>query len=370
MLKKVFVISCFLFAVFSVGHVKAQAVTVDTAILNAAEHFLNILPAGSTVVVLNFQSAHESLSEHMINRFTMYMVNDGRLIVVDRMSFDAILQELDLSMSGHVSDETALSIGRMFGAQTVISGTVTPMPNALNLWTRAIAVETAVVQSIHNTTIAMDAALAALTTAAPLASAQPQVWHDNRFFVGVRAGGGGHPAIFGEGAAGANVHAAVSLTGQITDIFGIQTELLWTFYRTTPYQSTIREHTRVEHRFLLPLLARFTFRHNYFSYGAIAGVYLSIPTGIDARYNNTNQRARWSPSSPAFGIMFGGNFGRRIGPGVFFLDLRAHMDLIEAEYDFRLYGAAGQFIGTGSGPHGWGGFNVSIGYEIGIFGRR
>ena len=204
---KVAIFCTILFIFFSIDQVKAQTVTVNTAIMNSAEHFLDRLPSGSTVIVLNFQSAHERLAEHIINRFTMYMVNDGRLIVVDRLNLEAIRQEMDLSLSGDVSDEAALTIGRMLGAQTIISGSATPMGNVYNLWTRAISVETAVIQSIHNITIAMDTTLAALTSgedAAPLTVMATQadsadifsLAGRNVFAIGLALGGGTGGATF------------------------------------------------------------------------------------------------------------------------------------------------------------------------------
>jgi hypothetical protein len=56
-------------------------------------------------------------------------------------------------MSGEVDDNTAQSIGRMVGAQTIILGSFTEIANMHRLTIRALEVETAVVQGLFNQTI-------------------------------------------------------------------------------------------------------------------------------------------------------------------------------------------------------------------------
>jgi hypothetical protein len=162
-MKRAFICMVFLVLLCIAAVESQETVTIDTAIINSAEHFINRLPAGSTVVILNFESAHEKLAVYVIDELTMYLVNDGRLIVVDRLNLEAIRLEMDFQISGEVSDESAQAIGRMLGAQTIISGMVRPMGNVYRLTTRAIAVETGVIQGINNISITMDETLASLT---------------------------------------------------------------------------------------------------------------------------------------------------------------------------------------------------------------
>lgn len=66
-------------------------------------------------------------------------------------------------LSGEVSDETAQSIGKKLGAQTIVSGSVEPMGDILRLRIRAIAVESAAIQGIYTANIQKDRFLTSLT---------------------------------------------------------------------------------------------------------------------------------------------------------------------------------------------------------------
>jgi len=179
-----------------------------------------------------------------------------------------------------------------------------------------------------------------------------QQWYHGRFFVGARVGAGFVPQFFTQDTM-RNFHAAVSFTAQITEWFGIQPEIILTRFENTG----AHESGSTETRLLIPLLARATFRHESFSYGALGGFYLAIPGVIRDGGNN------WEPNSLVIaGTMWGVNFGYRIGPGVLLFDLRGHIDFGYTEYVLRQ-------------SNFWfeqarGGMNFSIGYEIGIFGRR
>ncbi|HOF86129.1 MAG TPA: CsgG/HfaB family protein, partial [Treponemataceae bacterium] len=71
---------------------------------------------------------------------TQFFVNSGKMVVVDRSDIEKIRKELTFQLSGDVSDESAQSIGKMLGAQIIITSTLDDMRI---LRVKAIAVETA-----------------------------------------------------------------------------------------------------------------------------------------------------------------------------------------------------------------------------------
>jgi hypothetical protein len=71
-------------------------------------------------------------------------------------------QEMYFQLSGEVSDETALSLGKMLGAQTIISGSIEAVGDVFRLRIRAIAVETAAIQGIYTINIQRDRFLSSL----------------------------------------------------------------------------------------------------------------------------------------------------------------------------------------------------------------
>ena len=140
-----------------------SAVTLDMALNNSTVYLNGRIPAGTKVVVLNFTSNWPELSEYVIEELIGYIVNEETLTVVDRRNLETIRNEMNFQFSGEVSDETAQSIGKILGAQTIISGSITAIGSAYRLRVRAISVETAQILGMQNIDVAQDSRLAALT---------------------------------------------------------------------------------------------------------------------------------------------------------------------------------------------------------------
>ncbi|MDR2716874.1 MAG: CIA30 family protein [Treponema sp.] len=161
-MKKIMVLCVFAF--FMPLFVFSQtAVTIDMALNNSTAYFNGRIPAKTKVVILNFVSDWPKLSDYVIEELIGYIVNEGTLTVVDRQNLESIRKEMDFQLSGEVSDETAQSIGKKLGAQTIISGGITAIGNAYRLRIRAISVETAQILGMQNVDVAQDSRLAALT---------------------------------------------------------------------------------------------------------------------------------------------------------------------------------------------------------------
>jgi len=141
----------------------SQAVTLDNALRNSTTYLNGRIKANTKVVVLNFTSDWPRLSDYIIDELIGYVVNDGTFTVVDRNNLETIRKELNFQLSGEVSDETAQSIGKMLGAQTIINGNITAIGNAYRLRVRAISVESAQIIGMNNVDVAQDSRIAALT---------------------------------------------------------------------------------------------------------------------------------------------------------------------------------------------------------------
>jgi TolB-like protein len=153
------IIACFIPAIaFS-----QSAFTIDAALSNSTTYFSGRLPADTKVLVLNCTSKWPDLSDYIIEELIGYIVNEGKLAVVDRQNLETIRKEMDFQLSGEVSDETAQSIGKKLGAQTIMTGSITAIGNAYRLRVRAISVETAQILGMQNVDVVQDGRLAALT---------------------------------------------------------------------------------------------------------------------------------------------------------------------------------------------------------------
>ena len=144
-MKKLFLL--FTVFVLIVGTVYSQQLNLDTAIERSARAVEEVLPQGTKVAILNFASTSETFSDHVIDELTGKLVNGRKITIVDRRNLALITQEMNLQLSGDVSDESAQAIGRMLGAQSIISGNLTNMGNFYRFRIRVINVETAAIQT-------------------------------------------------------------------------------------------------------------------------------------------------------------------------------------------------------------------------------
>jgi TolB-like protein len=114
----------------------------NVAVDDSARYLVEKIPAKSKVLVLNFSAAQSELSAYILDAISARLVNDSDFTVVDRRDLGVIRQELKFQMSGEVSDNTAVSIGKKLGAQSIVSGSIEPLGGRYRFTIRAIEVET------------------------------------------------------------------------------------------------------------------------------------------------------------------------------------------------------------------------------------
>jgi len=123
---------------------------LDVAIRDTSDYLNDNIPEGSKIVILNIQSDSPDLSDYIIDELIANAVNDRIFSVVDRQQLDIIRQEQNFQWAGEVDDNMALEVGRFFGAQTIVSGAVSPLGERYRLRVRALEVQTAQVQGQYN----------------------------------------------------------------------------------------------------------------------------------------------------------------------------------------------------------------------------
>ncbi len=131
----------------------APADQLDTAVRETSDYLNNQLPKGNKLMILNVQSDYPALSEYIIDELIANTVNDRIFTVVDRNQLNTIRAELNFQMSGEVDDETAQSLGRMAGAQIIISGAVSKIGDLYRLRIRALSVQSAQIEGQFNRNI-------------------------------------------------------------------------------------------------------------------------------------------------------------------------------------------------------------------------
>jgi len=123
---------------------------LDVEIRATSDYLNGRLAKGIKIIFLNFQSNCPAVSEYIIDGLIENTVNDGMFKAVDRQNLTLIQQEMNFQLSGEVSDESAQEIGKLLGAQTIVSGAITPIGSSYRLRVRAISVQSAEIQGQFN----------------------------------------------------------------------------------------------------------------------------------------------------------------------------------------------------------------------------
>ena len=108
------------------------------------------IPQGTVMGVIKISSSDPGEAEFAEEQLIYFLVQNGKYRIVERKDLDIIRTEQNFQLSGDVDDETAVSIGKMAGAEIVITGTILPfgMDKYLNL--RALDVQTAQIRSVSS----------------------------------------------------------------------------------------------------------------------------------------------------------------------------------------------------------------------------
>ncbi|MDR1059173.1 MAG: hypothetical protein LBL43_06455 [Treponema sp.] len=150
-----------------------EAVSLDDAIGEAAAELGRVIARGSKVAALNFSGGSDRFSNYVIEELTGAIVNQRILTAVDRQQLDLIRREMNFQQSGEVSDESAPEIGRLLGAQTIISGSLESIGAVYRFRIRAIEVRSASIQVSYAKNIQNDSIVQALLGSPAAGSAPP-----------------------------------------------------------------------------------------------------------------------------------------------------------------------------------------------------
>jgi TolB-like protein len=136
--------------------------TLDQAIAEAAGRIDERIEKGSKIALLNFTSLSDQFSSYVLDELTANLLETGSLTVVDRKEVDLIRSEFDFQFSGDVGDDSMQELGRMLGAQSIVSGSLTKIGDDYRIVIRVLNVQTASVAVQYRTDINNDSRVQAL----------------------------------------------------------------------------------------------------------------------------------------------------------------------------------------------------------------
>ena len=149
MRKKVIIIGLIALMLTIGSSVFAQTlVTLDQAISYGVIEIESRLAQGTKVMALNFISPSQRLSNYVLDEMTTILARNGKLSVVDKSNLEFILQELHYQRSANINDESSRSIGRILGAQYVISGIIEEFNSNYIIQFRTMAIEPEALQTL------------------------------------------------------------------------------------------------------------------------------------------------------------------------------------------------------------------------------
>jgi TolB-like protein len=154
-----------LLVLFACGSVFGQSNgTLDATLTQANAYLAVTLPARASLLVVGVEAPLKPLSDYVAAALSAQLVNGRNFTIVERSP--AVIARLEseatYQLSGNVSDEAAVSIGKQTGAQYIISGEVLRAGEIYRLGIKAVNLESSEIAAYKNFLFTPDTAFTAI----------------------------------------------------------------------------------------------------------------------------------------------------------------------------------------------------------------
>jgi curli biogenesis system outer membrane secretion channel CsgG len=119
-----------------------QQVGVEGALAKAARETFKNVQQKAKIAIVYITAPDRSTTDFIAGELEYIWVNAG-YIIIDRSQLDSLRREQDFQLSGEVDDETAVSIGKIAGADIIVTGRIDGEGSLRRLRLRAINTQTA-----------------------------------------------------------------------------------------------------------------------------------------------------------------------------------------------------------------------------------
>jgi hypothetical protein len=120
----------------------------DQAVAQAKSQLEAAIPSGSRIAFFNVSTGDTAIVNQMIDSVSQGIISAGSLSIIDRSNISNIMLEQNFQLSGVVSDDSVVSIGKIAGANAIILAAITGQGTLRQLSLRVLNVETAEVMTI------------------------------------------------------------------------------------------------------------------------------------------------------------------------------------------------------------------------------
>lgn len=115
---------------------------IEGSLVRAAEKIMEKVSSNSRLAIVYVTAKDPEIAEFIAGELEFIMVEEG-MTLIDRSQLDRIRREQNFQLSGEVDDEHAVSIGKIAGANVILTGAVTGTGEIRRLRLRALDTQSA-----------------------------------------------------------------------------------------------------------------------------------------------------------------------------------------------------------------------------------
>jgi 2-phosphoglycerate kinase len=116
--------------------------SIEGSLARAAGKIMEKVSPNSTMAIVYVTAPDPEIAEFIASELEFIMVEQG-LTLIDRSQLDTIRQEQNFQLSDEVDDRQAVSIGKIAGANVILTGAVTGTGQIRRLRLRALDTQSA-----------------------------------------------------------------------------------------------------------------------------------------------------------------------------------------------------------------------------------
>lgn len=127
---------------------KSEELIFDKTVTAISDSLYKQIPFGSKVLVLDFKDLNNIIThfgKYLAEKISINLSQKRSIQTIDRNNIELILEEQHFQLSGLVSDESAVSIGKFIGASHIVFGTLTEFVDYVEVELKIVNVERAIV---------------------------------------------------------------------------------------------------------------------------------------------------------------------------------------------------------------------------------
>ena len=119
----------------------------EKAAKGATDILRSKLPSGANIIIVKTQTppAERGMLDYVVDQIIKTVLQEGNLAIVDRSSQELINAEQQYQLSGNVSDDSIVSIGKQLGAQYIVQCGISGSMSLRRLNVKVLSVETSAI---------------------------------------------------------------------------------------------------------------------------------------------------------------------------------------------------------------------------------